>query len=110
MIPINSRHRAPTIEWSVIAKLGPILSATSPINNAPNGCEPIAKLTTPKALPRISGRETNITEVDCIVLNPEWPIPNTKSKINDSKYHEENEKIKSVIMVTIDPIRNSLPW
>ena len=73
------------MEFIIKALEEPIHSETAPIINDPIGPAPIAIVTTPKALPRSSGFDTNNTIVDCIVPNPEVPIPKNKSSTSDMK-------------------------
>ena len=84
-MPDAATRTNPNIEFIIRAFDDPIHSDTAPIINDPIGPAPIAIVTTPKALPLNSGFETNNTIVDCIVPNPDVPIPKNKSSDNDKK-------------------------
>ena len=83
--PITNKRDRLTPEMIAIAIGAPTRSASAPRISDPAGLVPIAKLMTPKALPRIPARDTSITTVACMVENPAVPAPRTSSRTNDSR-------------------------
>ena len=63
------------IEKIIIAFEGVVAVARTPIASAPRGPNPIARVTIPKARPRMSGELDEITIIDCSVPNPATHIP-----------------------------------
>ena len=63
------------IEKIIMAFEGVVAVARTPIARAPRGPNPIARVTIPKARPRISGELDEITMIDCSVPNPATHMP-----------------------------------
>ena len=65
------------IEKIIIAFEGVVAVARIPIASAPKGPNPIARVTIPKARPRMSGELDEITIIDCSVPNPATHTPSS---------------------------------
>ena len=101
--PERHTRTRPIIELNNNALAGPIHSDTAPTTSDPIGPAPIARVTTPSALPLNSGRETRRTMADCIVPKPLVPIPSINNSGSDTKYQLDIEKTIRAIKDRIDP-------
>src|SRR6266446_1340138 len=81
-----ARDTRPSKACMRMANTGWTALAVAPMRSEPNGPVPMAKLSTPRALPRISSRAANITRVDCIAPNPAVPKPR-KNKAGRGNQH-----------------------
>ena len=76
----------------------------------PMGIVPMARLTTPRAVPRTSALAWSITMAACIVLNIEVPSPVSSSRDADRMYEPDSENSSSATSASMEPIMNTRPW
>jgi hypothetical protein len=108
--PAIATSRNPITEFIIKALGAPIHSEIAPIIKDPIGPAPIAMVTTPRTLPLSSALETSKTIVDCMVPNPEVPIPKNNNTRSDRKYQLELEKRNSATRDNKEPYKYILPW
>ena len=80
---------------TVTATPGPNNSARAPRPNIERGKTPIAMLSMPIALPRVSSSANKSTNVACIVANPATPIPATTKLSAEITYVDDKENISN---------------
>ena len=99
----------PKMEFSPKAKPG-LTAPVAAMKRAPIGPVPIARLITPRALPRISGLVSRMMSVACMGLKPEEPSPRIINVGRDMTYHFDNAKSISANNDKREPPTYKRPW
>jgi hypothetical protein len=106
---MHARDTRPSKAFIRMTNTGWRALAVAPIKREPKGPVPIARLSTPKALPRISSRAANRMMVDCMAPNPAVPSPSNSNTGRERMYQRDMENTKSPIRANSDPPKKTRP-